>query len=32
MDSPEWIKNKKATISPINQNDNKYFQETKNDL
>ena len=26
IDSPDWIKNKKATISPINQKDNKCFQ------
>ena len=24
-DSPEWIKNRKATIDPINKKDNKYF-------
>ena len=24
--SPDWIKNKKATISPINKKDNKCFQ------
>ena len=23
---PDWVKNKKATINPINQKDNKYFQ------
>ena len=26
MDSPDWIKNKKATTSPINIKDNKCFQ------
>ena len=26
MDSPDWIKNKKATINPINKKDNKCFQ------
>ena len=26
IDSPDWIKNKKATINPINKKDNKYFQ------
>ena len=26
IDSPEWIKNKKATINFVNQKDNKYFQ------
>ena len=26
IDSPEWIKNKKATINFINKNDNKCFQ------
>ena len=26
IDSPDWIKNKKATINPINKNDNKCFQ------
>ena len=25
-DSPDWIKNKKATINPINKKDNKCFQ------
>ena len=25
-DSPEWIKNKKATVNSINKKDNKYFQ------
>ena len=25
-DSPDWIKNKKATINLINKKDNKYFQ------
>ena len=24
--SPNWLKNKKATINPINKNYNKYFQ------
>ena len=24
--SPDWIKNKKATINPINKKDNKCFQ------
>ena len=28
IDSPDWIKNKKATKSPINKKDNKYFQYT----
>ena len=41
-DSPDWIKNKKATVNSINQDDNKCFQhsvtaalyyvEMKNDL
>ena len=26
IDSPDWIKCKKATINPINKNDNKRFQ------
>ena len=26
VDSPDWIKNKKATIKPINKKDNKCFQ------
>ena len=26
IDSPEWIKNKKVTINPINKKDNKCFQ------
>ena len=26
IDSPDWIKYKKATIIPINKKDNKYFQ------
>ena len=26
IDSPYWIKNRKATINPINKKDNKYFQ------
>ena len=26
VDSPDWIKNKKATINPINKKDNKSFQ------
>ena len=26
IDSPDWIKTKKATINPINKNDNKCFQ------
>ena len=26
IDSPDWIKNKKATINPINKKDNKCFQ------
>ena len=25
-DSPDWIKNKKATINPINKKDNKCFR------
>ena len=25
IDSPDWIKNKKATINPINKKDNKRF-------
>ena len=26
IDSPDWIKNKKATINPINKKDSKCFQ------
>ena len=26
IDTPDWIKNKKATINPINKKDNKCFQ------
>ena len=26
IDSPDWIKNKKVTINPINKKDNKFFQ------
>ena len=26
IDSPDWIKNKKATINPVNKKDNKCFQ------
>ena len=26
IDSPDWIKNKKALINPINKKDNKCFQ------
>ena len=26
IDSPDWIKSKKATINPINKKDNKCFQ------
>ena len=26
VDSPDWIKNKKATINSVNKNDNKCFQ------
>ena len=26
IDSPDWIKNKKAAINPLNKNDNKCFQ------
>ena len=26
IDSPDWIKNKKTTINPINKKDNKCFQ------
>ena len=26
IDSLDWIKNKKATINPVNRKDNKYFQ------
>ena len=28
IDSPDWIKNKKLTINPINKKDNKCFQYT----
>ena len=28
IDPPDWIKNKKATINPINKKDNKRFQYT----
>ena len=28
LDSPDWIKNKKAAINPINKKDNKCFQYT----
>ena len=28
IDSPDWIKSKKATINPINEKDNKSFQYT----
>ena len=28
IDSPDWIKNKKATINPINEKVNKCFQYT----
>ena len=28
IDSPDWIKNKKVTINPINKEDNKCFQYT----
>ena len=28
IDSPDWIKNKKATINSINKKDNKCFQYT----
>ena len=28
ISSPEWINNKKATVSPINEKDNKWFQYT----
>ena len=28
IDSPDWIKNKKATINPISKKDNKRFQYT----
>ena len=28
IDSPDWIKNKKATTNPINKKDNKCFQYT----
>ena len=26
IDFPDWTKNKKATINPVNEKDNKYFQ------
>ena len=26
IDSPDWIKNKKATINAISKNNNKFFQ------
>ena len=26
INSPDWIKNKKATVNPVNRKDNKYFQ------
>ena len=26
VDSPDWIKNKKATVNPINNKDNRCFQ------
>ena len=26
IDSPDWIKSKRATINPVNKKDNKYFQ------
>ena len=26
IDSPDWIKHKKATINPMNKMDNKFFQ------
>ena len=29
MDSPDWIKSKKATINFINEKDNKFFQYTE---
>ena len=29
IDSPDWIKTKKATINPINKKDNKCFQYAK---
>ena len=28
INHPDWIKNKEATINPINKKDNKYFQNT----
>ena len=28
IDSPKWLKNKKATINPQNKKDNRYFQYT----
>ena len=27
IDSPDWIKNKKASINSVNNKDNKYFQQ-----
>ena len=29
MDSPDWIKSKKATMNFINEKDNKFFQYTE---
>ena len=29
IDSPKWIKNKKAIINPINKKDDKFFQYAK---
>ena len=28
LDSPDWVKTKKATLNPINKNDDKCFQYT----
>ena len=28
IDSPDWIRNKKATLNPINKKDNKCFQHS----
>ena len=28
VDYPDWLKSKKATINPINKNDDKWFQYT----
>ena len=28
IDYPDWLKSKKATINPINKNDDKWFQYT----